>query len=78
MVFMLSNIQSGRLFSVIIQQNPFLTLHWNISYRLLAYGSGTVQGFNSSDSHDVEITLIDYKQRPTDVSVLLPFTFWIL
>ena len=37
--------------------------------RLLAYGTGNISGYTKSDWHDIEIKLIDHKQRATEVIV---------
>ena len=37
--------------------------------RLLAYGTGNISGYTKSDWHDIEIKLIDSKQRATEVVI---------
>ena len=40
-----------------------------LSYRLLGYGTGTINGYTKSDFHDVEVKLIDKKQKATEVNL---------
>ena len=41
-----------------------------INYRLIALGTGTINGYTKSDWHEIDIKLIDAKKKATEVLII--------